>query len=81
MSETNRKQSSPKLVNLIQHYLVGLVIGVAVVIAVLGYFGLEQVYESANQNLEEAIRNRYKAEIQHVVETVAAAIESTMAGE
>lgn len=81
MRDVHNKQSSPKLIDLLRNYLVGMVIGVAVLITVFGYIGLEKVYESADQNLRQAIRDRYKAEIQHVVETVAAAIESTVPGE
>jgi signal transduction histidine kinase len=57
-----------------------MVIGVTAVIAVLGYFGLKEVYESANKNLERTVRDRYKAEVQHIVEAVAATIESTVTG-
>ncbi len=68
------------LISLIRLPIVAMVISVAVAFALCGYFGLNILYERSNQNLRDAIRERYKVEIQHIIETVASAIESTMSG-
>lgn len=81
MNDVSFRQRNPRLVHLIRNYLAGIVLGMTGLIALLGYIGLEKLYENANQNLERTIRDRYKAEIQHVVETVAATIEATVPGE
>lgn len=68
------------LVSLIRLPIIAMVISVAVAFALCGYLGLETLYERSNQNFRDTIRERYKVEIQHIVETVASAIESTMSG-
>ncbi len=67
------------LVSLIRLPIITMVIGVSFVFALIGYLELDQIYERANHNLEEAIRDRHKTEIQHIVEAVAATIEATVA--
>ena len=81
MNDGRYRQHSPRFVSLIRFYIVAMVISVTGTIALLGYLGLNHIYESANQNLREANLDRYKEEIQHIVETVATTIESTVSGE
>lgn len=66
--------------NLIRNYLVWLVIGVTVVIAVLVFFGLYPIYSRLSQDVDKVIQERYQAEAKHIVETVATTIESTVSG-
>lgn len=75
------KQQGPRFMQLIDRSVLTGVFGVTFALALLGYLGLDQfVYTRANDDLRSASMARYNAEIQHVVEAVAATIESTISG-
>lgn len=75
------KPQGPRFIQLIDRFVLTMVIVVTLLLALLGYLGLtEFIYERANDDLRKASMARYKAEVQHVVEAVATTIEATVPG-
>ncbi len=65
---------------LVRNYLVWLVIGVTVAIAVLIFFVLYPMYSRLIQDVDNVIQERYRAEAKHIVESIATTIESMVPG-
>ena len=80
MKDISYKSHSPRLVNPVRNNLVWLGLGVTGVIAVLTFFWLDALYSRSSQDVDNAIQARYRAEVKHIVESIATTIESMMSG-
>lgn len=80
MKNMNAGQRSPRLVKFIRNHLGKIVLAVSVVIVVLGFLGLDELFRRSNQAVDKAIQARYQTEAQHIVEAAMAMIESTVDG-